>query len=181
MGGVRDSSKGTDSYQAPRKRQNSTTSASLSLGYAERRMCESWTDTSETSKHRILMKLDRFQNCMSAVLDSLYVILKIYFEIRNQRHRKPPSTELCENPWVSKILCPPYWVRHCEFRKSDVKFIISDLKSFWVQSFAEIVWFPKLHVRLIGYPPICEGYSYLRSVRQVFSCSSTIPITVDHR
>ena len=28
-----------------------------------------------------------------------------------------------------KILCPPYWVLHFEFRKSDAKFIISDLKS----------------------------------------------------
>ena len=69
---------------------------------------------------------------------------------------------------MSAILGPPYWVRHFEFRKSDVKFIISDPKSFRVQSFAEIVWFPKLHVRHIGYPPFCEGYGYLRSVRQFF-------------
>ena len=34
---------------------------------------------------------------------------------------------------VSKILRPPYWVRLFEFRKSDVKFIIGDPKSFWEQ------------------------------------------------
>ena len=92
----------------------------------------------------------------------------------------PWSTKFHENRWVSKILCTPYWVRHFEFRKSDVKFIISDVKSFSVQSFAEIMWFPKLHVRHIGYPPFCERYGYLRSVRQFFRCSSTIPITIDH-
>ena len=106
--------------------------------------------------------------------NSFFVYAKIKFEIRNQRPQKPWSTKFHENRWFSKILCPPYSVRHFEFRESDVKFIISDPESFWVQSFAEIVWFPKLHVRHIGYPPFCEGYGYLRLVRQFFSRSSTI-------
>ena len=77
--------KGTHSNQAPRRRQISTTSSSLSLGYSERRMSESCTETSETSKHRILMNLNRFRNFMSGILDPLYGILNIQFEIRNQR------------------------------------------------------------------------------------------------
>ena len=153
---------------------------SLYLGFAERRMFESWTETSETSKHRILMKLDRFRYFVSTILDPPFWKMEIRCQIRNQRPQKPWSTKVHENRWVPKKLCSPYWVRHFEFRKSDVKFIISDPKSFWVQSFAEIVWFPKLHVRHIGYPPFCNGYGYLRWVRQFFSCSSAIPITVDH-
>ena len=93
--------------------------------------------------------------------------MEIRCQIRNQRPRKSWKTKFHENLWVSKILCPPYWVRHFGFRTSDVKFI-SDPKSFWVQSFAEIVLFPKLHVRHVGYLPFCEGYGYLRSVRQFF-------------
>ena len=92
---------------------------------------------------------------------------------------KPPSTELCENRRVSKISCPPYCFRYFEFQKSDVKFITSEPKSLWIQSLAEIVWFSTLHVRHIG-SPLCEGYGYLKSVRQFFSCSLTIPITFDH-
>ena len=118
-------------------------STSLSLGYAERRMSESWTETSETSKHRILMNLNIFRNFMSAMLDPLYGILKIQFEIRNQRPQKPPSTELCENRRVSEISCPPYWTRQFEIWKSDVKFAISDLRNLWVQSSTKIVGFPK--------------------------------------
>ena len=117
---------------------------------------------------------------MSAILGPPFWKIEIRCQIRNQWPQKPWSTKFHENRWVLKILCPPYWVRHFEFRKSDVKFIIRGPKSFWVQSFAEIVWPPKLHVRHIGYPPFCEGYGYLRSVRQFFSCRSTIPITVDH-
>ena len=130
----------TYSNQAPRRRQNSTTSTSLYLGSAERRMSESWTETSETSKHRILMKLDRFWNFMSAILDPVYGILKIQFKIRNQRPRKPPSSELCENR-AFKISCPSYWIRHFEKWKSDVKFLISDLKSPGVRSSTKIVGF----------------------------------------
>ena len=74
----------TYSNQAPRRRQNFTTSMSLYLGFPERRMSESWTETLETSKHKIFMKLDRFRNFMSAILDPLYGILKIQFGIRNR-------------------------------------------------------------------------------------------------
>ena len=105
---------------------------------------------------------------MSAILDPPFWKMGIRCQIRNHRPQKPWSTKFHENRSIYKILCPPYWVRHFEFRKSDVKFIISDPKSFRVQSFAEIVWFPKLHVRHIGYPLFCEGYGYLRSVRQFF-------------
>ena len=104
--------KGTHSNQAPRRKQNSTTSTLLSLGYVEHRISELWAETSETSKHIILMKLDRFWNFMSAILDPVYGILKIHFDIRNQRPRKPPSTELCENRRVSKISCTLYLIRH---------------------------------------------------------------------
>ena len=117
---------------------------------------------------------------MFTILDLPFRKMEIRCQIRDQRPQKPWSTKFHENRWVSKILCPPYWVRHFEFRKSDVKFIVSDPKSFRVQSFAEIVWFPKLHGRHIGNPPFFEGYGHLRSVRHVFYCSSTIPITVDH-
>ena len=86
----------------------------------------------------------------------------------NERPQKRWSTKFHENRLVSKILCPPHRVRHLKFRKSDVKFIISDLKSLWVQSFAEFMWISKFHVRHIGYPPFCEGYGYLRSVRPFF-------------
>ena len=55
-------------------------------------------------------------------------ILKIEFKIRNQRHRIPPIRELCENRRVSKISCPPYWIRYFEKWKSDVKFVIRGLK-----------------------------------------------------
>ena len=123
--------KGTHSNQAPRRRQISATSTSLSLGYAERRMSKSWTETLETSKHRILMNLNRFRNFMSAILDPLYGILKIPFEIRNQRPQKRPSTKLCENRRVSKISCPPYWTCQFEKWKSDVKFAISDLRNLY--------------------------------------------------
>ena len=143
--------KGTHSNQASRRRQISTKSTYLSLGYAERRMSKSWTETSETTKHRILMNLNRFQNFMSAILDPLYGILKTQFEIRNQRPQKPPSTELCDNRRVSKISCPPYWTRHSEKWKSDVKFAISDLRNFWVQSSTKIMGFPKFHVFHIGF------------------------------
>ena len=51
---------------------------------------------------------------------------------------------------LSKILCPPYWVRYFEFRKSDVKFVISDLKNLGVQSYVKIFGFPKYYVRHIG-------------------------------
>ena len=54
------------------------------------------------------MNLDRFRNFMSAILDALYGVLKIQFEVRNQRPRKPPSTELCENRRVSKIVIRTY-------------------------------------------------------------------------
>ena len=101
--------------------------------------------------------------------------MEIRCQIRNQRPQKPWSKKFHENRWVFKILCPPFIIP-----TSNVKFIISDPKSFWVQSFAEIVRFPKLHVRHIGYPSFCEGYGYLRSVRQFFSFSLTIPIIVDH-
>ena len=149
----------------------------------------------ETNNHMLLIQLLHLYICYK---DSKWSRLKygrIYPErlplggnkltvmqdrIRNQRRQKPWSTKFHENRWVSKILSPPYWVRHFEFRKSEVRFIISDPKSFWLQSFAEIVWFPKLHIRHIEYPPFCEGYGYLRSVRQFFPCSSTIPITVYH-
>ena len=114
---------------------------------------------------------------MSAILHPPFRKMVIRCQIRNQRPQEPWGKN-STNHWVSKISCPPYCVRHFEFRKSDVKFIISNLKSFWVQNFAEIVWFPKLHVRHIRYPPFCEGYGYLRSVRQFFPCSSNIPITV---
>ena len=142
--------KGTHSNQAPRRRQISTTSTSLSLGYAERRMFESWTETSETSKHRILMNLNTFRNFMSAILDPLYGILKIQFKIRNRRRQKPLSTKFHENRSVPKILCLPYWVRYFEFRNSHVKFVISDLKNLGVQSSTKIVGFPKYYVRHIG-------------------------------
>ena len=105
---------------------------------------------------------------MSAILDPPFWIPKIRCQIRIQQPLKLWSTKFHENRWVSKILCPPYWVRHFEFRKSDVKFIINDPKSFWKQSFAEIVWFQKLHAWHIGYPPFCEEYGYLRSVRHFF-------------
>ena len=87
---------------------------------------------------------------MSAILDSLYGILKIKFEIRNQEPQIPPRTELCKNREVSKISCPLHWIRHFEFRKSDVKFVISDLKKLGVQSSTKIVGFPKYYVRDIG-------------------------------
>ena len=77
-------------------------------------------------------------------------ILKIKFEVRNQWPRKPPSTELCENRRVSKISCPPYWIRHLKKWKSDVKFVISDPKSPKVRSSTKIVGFPKYYVRHIG-------------------------------
>ena len=137
----------THSNQAPRRRQNATTSTSLSLGFAERRISESWT---ETSKHTILMKLDRFRNFMSAILDPLYGILIIQFKICNQWPRKPLSSELCENRRVSKISCPPYWIRHFEKWKSDVKFVVSDAESRGVQSSTKIVGFPKCYVSHIG-------------------------------
>ena len=95
---------------------------------------------------------------MSAILDPPFWKVEIRCQTRNQRSQKPWSTKVRENRWVSKILCPPYWVRHFEFRKSDVEFTISDPKIFWVQSFTEIVWFPKLHVRHIGYPLFCERW-----------------------
>ena len=117
---------------------------------------------------------------MSTILDPSFRKMGIRCQIRNQRLQKLWSTKIHEIRCVSKILCPTYWFRHFEFRKSDFKFIISDPKSFWVQSFAEIVWFPKFHVRHIGYPPFCEGYGYLTSVKRVFSCSTTIPITIGH-
>ena len=142
--------KGTHSNQAPRRRQISTTSTSLCLGYAERIMSKSWTETSETSKHRILIKLNRFRNFMSAILNPLYGILKIQFGIRNQWHQKPSSTELCENRRVPKISCPPYWTRHFEKWKSDVKFVISDLKNLGAQSSTKIVGFLKYYVHHVG-------------------------------
>ena len=86
---------------------------------------------------------------MSAILDPPFWKMEIWCQIRNQRPQKPWSTKFHGNRWVAKILCPPYWVRHFEFRKSNVRFRINDLKSFWVQSFAEIMWFPKLHVWLV--------------------------------
>ena len=54
---------------------------------------------------------------------------------------------------MSTILGPPFWIPkiRCQIGPSGPK-------SFWVQSFAVIVSFPKLHVRNIGYPPFCEGY-----------------------
>ena len=105
---------------------------------------------------------------MSAILDPPFRKIEFRGPMRNQRPQKPSSTKFHENHWVSKILCPPYWVRHFEFWKSDFKFIISTPKSFWVQSFAKIMWLTKLHVRHIEYPLFCEGYGYLRSVRQFF-------------
>ena len=96
------------------------------------------------------MNLNRFQNFMPAILDPLYEILKIQFEIHNQRPQKPPNTELCENRRVSKISCPPYWTRQFEKCKSDVKFAISDLRNLWVQSSTKIVGFPKYYVFHIG-------------------------------
>ena len=144
--------KGTHSNQAPRRRQIFTTSTSLSLGYAERRMSESWTDTWETSKHRILMNLNRFHkfyvcHIRSAIRNSENII---WCQIRNQRPQKPWSTKFHENRWVSKILCLPYWVRHLEFRKSDVKVVISDRKNLKVLSSTKILAFPKYYVRHIG-------------------------------
>ena len=121
--------------------------------------------TTKASEYRVSRKSCGFQNCMSgildirhfsklmailAILDPLYGILKIRFEIRNQWLRKPPSTELCENRRVSKILCPPYWIRHFDKWKSDVKFVISNPKSPAVQSSTKIVGFPKYYVRHIG-------------------------------
>ena len=66
---------------------------------------------------------------MCVIWNPLYGILKIQFEIRIQRSRKPSSTEVCENRRVSIISCPPYWIRHVEKCKSDVKFVISDPKT----------------------------------------------------
>ena len=73
---------------------------------------------------------------MSAILGPTFKKMEIRYQIRNQRPQKPWSTKLHENRWVSIILCSPYWVCHFEFWRSDVEFIISDPKSFWVQSFA---------------------------------------------
>ena len=56
---------------------------------------------------------------MSAILDPPFRKMEIRCQIRNQRPQKPWSTKFHENRWVSKILCPPYWVRYSEFRKSD--------------------------------------------------------------
>ena len=84
---------------------------------------------------------------MSAILDPLYGIVKIQFEIRNQRPRKPPNTELCENRRISKISYPPYWIRHFEKWKSDVKFVVENPKSPGVRSSTKIVGFPKYYVR----------------------------------
>ena len=55
-----------------------------------------------------------------------------------------------ENRWVPKILCLPYWVCHFEFRKFDVKFVISNLKNLGVLSSTKIVGFPRYYVRHIG-------------------------------
>ena len=44
----------------------------------------------------------------------------------------------------------PYWIRHLEKWKSDVKFVISDPNSPGVQSITKIVGFPKYYVRQIG-------------------------------
>ena len=66
---------------------------------------------------------------MSAILDPPFWEMEIRCQICNQRPQKPWSRKFHENRWVSKILCPPYSVRHFEFRKSGVKFIISDSKA----------------------------------------------------
>ena len=87
---------------------------------------------------------------MSTILDPIFLIPKIRCQICNQWPQKPLSTKFHENRWVSKILCPPYWVRHFQFRKSDVKFVISDLKNREVQTYAKIVEFPKFHVHYVG-------------------------------
>ena len=79
---------------------------------------------------------------LSNILGPPFWIPKNRCQIRNQRPQKPWSTELCENRWIS--IRPPYGVRNFEFRKSDVKFIISHPESFSVQSFAVIVWFFKI-------------------------------------
>ena len=49
---------------------------------------------------------------------------------REQRSQKTWSTKFHENRWLSKISCPPYWARHFEFRKSEIKFIISNPENF---------------------------------------------------
>ena len=41
-------------------------------------------------------------------------------------------------------------------------------------------WSTKYYVQHIAYPPFCERYGYLRSVRQVFSWRLNILITVDY-
>ena len=75
---------------------------------------------------------------------------KIQFKIRNQRPRKPPSSELCENRRISKISCPSYWIRHFDKWKSDIKFVISHPKSPGVQSSTKNVGFSKSYVRHTG-------------------------------
>ena len=83
-------------------------------------------------------------------MDPSFLIPKIQCQIRNQWSQKPWSTKFRENRWVSKILCPLYWVHHFKFRKSDVKFVINDLENCGVQTYAKIVEFPKFHVHYVG-------------------------------
>ena len=75
-------------------------------------------------QYRVVRKSYSFQNVMSTILDPPFRKMEIRCQIRNQRPQKLWSTKLHENRSDSKILRPPYWIRHFEFRKSDVKFII---------------------------------------------------------
>ena len=93
-------------------------------------MLNSQLVTSETFEYKVPRKSLGFQNIMSSILGPPFWIPKIWCQIRNQQPQKPWSTKSHDNRWVSNILCPPYWVRHFEFRKSDIKFIISHPESF---------------------------------------------------
>ena len=80
---------------------------------------------------------------MPATFDPLYGILKIQFKIRNQRPRKPPRSELCENRsfqnFISAILDTP-------FRKTEIRCQIRNQQPQkpWSTKFHENRWISKI-------------------------------------
>ena len=125
--------KGTHNNQAPRKRQNSTTSMSLSPGYANIRIIFGqkmwklnshprilkiwwWIRNQRPQKHQYtdFHPTPRFFGFSSAILAPPSRILKIWWWIHNQRPQKPQYTDFHQIPrffgFSSAILSPPSWI-----------------------------------------------------------------------
>ena len=104
--------------------------------------------------HEILETLRFSHNSVLGGFRSRWLRISNQYQILNQGPRKPWSTKFHENRWVSKILCPPFWIPkirckihnqrpqkllNAEFRGNRVFSKIA-YPTYWISSILQRVW-----------------------------------------